>query len=290
MINIGFSTKEKIKVINNYCNIYSIKKVYYFFYSKFDMNLFNINHEKIEWNNIIRYVYFYRLIQEIEQDSLIVIDECLRSSNRYELTYNCLRHFLNQTDHCLIFQYIPIINNINDFFILFDFDTKSKYKIYNNYNDFKHASIKLNKIKLKINELSIETDNVLKQKYEKRKRELFNNLKLKDPHTIPRNLYLISGRQKLRYVDASSFYIGRNNRFKINNFNVFKDKNFLCNNYTIFEICHSKLNFIDFLYLTKQTHINMFVCDLKVDKWYYKQYQDWIKDLKNAYSIIQQNS
>ena len=61
--------------------------------------------EFIEWADIIEYRYYYRLLQEIGSKTLVVVNECLRTQARHDLTYNCMRLFLNQTDHRLIFQY-----------------------------------------------------------------------------------------------------------------------------------------------------------------------------------------
>ena len=72
-------------------------------------------------DEIIQYKFYYRLLQEIGKDTLLVVNECLRMQNRYDLTYNCLRLFLQQTPHALVFQYLPIIDTIADFMVLFDF-------------------------------------------------------------------------------------------------------------------------------------------------------------------------
>jgi hypothetical protein len=64
--------------------------------------------EFIEYNELIECRTFYRLLQEIDQRTLVVLNECLRNQNRYDLTFNCIRHFLRQTSHHLIFQYAII--------------------------------------------------------------------------------------------------------------------------------------------------------------------------------------
>ena len=51
---------------------------------------------------------------------LLIINECLRTRKRSDLTYNCLHHYLNQTPHRLIFEYFPFVSDPNDFMILLD--------------------------------------------------------------------------------------------------------------------------------------------------------------------------
>lgn len=288
MIYLGFNNKQEI--INNYIKKNNIQKVFILSPKKF---YFDYDKEFIEWNDIIRYKIFYRLLQEINKETLIIINECLRKQNRYDLTYNCMRHFLNQTNHQIIFQYLPIINNFDDFFILFDFDTRTKWKGQKNKELLKNIRIEKNIINIKLNKIEIQTDQKIKEHYKKEKEKLINNIGLKEPDTIPRNLYLLSGKSKISYTNQNNlffkndniFYIGRNNRFKIKNFQTFKEDKYK-EKYTVFEFCHNYIDFIDFLSLSKQINFNVLCCDLKIDNWYFERYNNWIKELNNVYSII----
>ena len=127
MICIGYNNHQKCKQIKHYISQNDIRKIYVFCPEKMQSNLL-INAEYISYKNIIEYEYFYRLLQEIDQYTLLIIDECLRTQNRNDLTYNCLRHFINQSGHILVFQYLPMIDSVEDFMILFDFDSKSQWK------------------------------------------------------------------------------------------------------------------------------------------------------------------
>ena len=175
---------------------------------------------------------------QIYEGLCIIINECLRKQNRYDLTYNCIRHFLNQTDHQIIFQYLPIIDKFEDFFILFDFDTKTKWKGKKDKELLKESIIIKNIIDIKLNKIKINIDLKIKELYNKEKEKLINNIGLKEPDTIPRNLYLLSGKNKLKYINQDNlfcynkdkWYIGRNNRFKIKNFQTFKKKNIIKKN------------------------------------------------------------
>lgn len=288
MIYLGNQNKQEI--INDYIKKNNIQKVFILSPKKF---YFDYDKAFIEWNDIIMYKTFYRLLQEIDRNTLIIINECLRKQNRYNLTYNCIRHFLNQTNHQIIFQYIPIIEKFEDFFIIFDFDTKTKWKGRKEKELLKEITINKNIIDIRLNKIEIKTDNNFKEKYNKEKNKLINNIGLKEPDTIPRNLYLLSGKSKLQYINQSgffintknTFYIGRNNRFKINNFQTFKEKEYK-EKYIIFELCHNFIDFIDFLSLSKQNVFDVLCADVKIDYWYFERYNNWIKELNNVYSIL----
>ena len=75
-------------------------------------------------------------------------------------------------------------------------------------------------IAIEIAGVAVETNAKLRMAYAQNKRKLIDRIGLKDPHTIPRNLYLMSGKAKLSHVMGERNYIGRNNRFKLQPANV----------------------------------------------------------------------
>ena len=133
--------------------------------------------------------------------------------------------------------------------------------------------------------LDITTDAETRERYAKEKRQLMDGIGLKDPHTIPRNLYLMSGKSKLAHVQAGSQYVGRNNRFGLDNMQTYRDGSFASAS-EVFEFCHNFIDFSDFLALSRQTEIPVLVADLKVDQWYLKRYQDWIRRIHAAHSVL----
>lgn len=294
MIYLGLSNKEKATAIERYCEEYNIQKIFVLAPAKFK-TAFDGNIEHVEWAEIIQYKFFYRLLQEIGRDTLVVIDECLRTQNRHDLTYNCVRHFLNQTTHKLIFQYLPIIQHAEDFMVLFDFETRSKWKREKISRGLLcEAEISVLEQPIMLKPIAIQTDEATKAYYTKEKERLIRSLGLKDPHTIPRNLYLLSGKAKRAWTEsqgaslcanATRHYVGRNNRFKIPTLRTYKELRYP-GRYTVFEFCHNILDFVDFLSLSKQTEIDILVSDLRVDAWYFNRYQEWTQNLQNAYSII----
>jgi len=289
MIYLGQNTEEKKKQIVNYCQANSIEKVFMISPQKFSFQVEIENIEYIEYDEVIKYKFFYRLLKEISKDCLIVINECMRTSNRNDLTYNCIRHYLNQTNHQLIFQYLPFVNDFEDFMILFDFDTKSQWKREKFSKELlSECNLNVKSHQIVLNAIDIVSSDEMKSKYESEKEALFKSIGLKDPHTIPRNLHLVSGKEKLKYLESGQSYIGRNNRFKLDNLETYKEENFKHQHYTLFEFCHNFIDFNDVITLTEQIEYPVLVTDLKVDIWYFERFKNWTKQLENGYASLQQ--
>lgn len=296
MIYLGLSSTQKLEVVEQYCLNNSIQRIVVLTPPKFSVNLnIPIPHEHVFWgesgigvkNELVQYKFYYRLIQEIDHSTLLVINECLRTQNRHDLTYNCIRQFLQQTHHQLIFQYLPFIDGIEDFMILFDFDTRSTWKRELFSSDLvANAQTFISPVIPQFKELKVETSAKVKAAYEKKKIELIDGIGQKDPHTIPRNLYLTTGRSKLPLVEPSQHYIGRNNRFKLPNLVTYRDPDGFPDRYTVFEFCHNHIEFNDFLALSRQVHIPVITTDLKVDQWYLQRYHEWVIRLEDAISQI----
>jgi hypothetical protein len=289
MILLGLDNQKKDERIREYCAEHGISKVFILSPSKFRFVSSFPETEHIEWAEIIQYKFFYRLLQEINKSTLVVVNECLRLQNRNDLTYNCIRHFLNQTAHQIVFQYLPLIEDIEDFMILFDFDTRSRWKREKLSAELlKESVICIAPVNLRLSPIPIETDQRLQTLYQKEKAELIAGIGLKDPHTIPRNLYLMSGKARLgRIEEEGRYYVGRNNRFKIENFQTYRELLYP-NHYTVFEFCHNFIDFTDFLSLCRQSELDVLVADLKVDQWYFERYASWCTRLQNGYAILQQ--
>lgn len=288
MIFLGQNDTGKNDIILKFCKENNIRKVFilspnqYYFECSFE------NHEFIEYADIIQYVFYYRLLQEIDSGVLVVVNECLQKKNRNDLTYNCIRNFLNQTDNHIVFNYLPIIESSNDFFILFDFDTRSQWKRETDFSLLNNSNINQKQIRVRFKAINIHTENQLKSKYARKKEALINNIGLKDPHTIPRNLYLLSGEAKVKVLDSNKLYLGRNNRFGLENIETYSDCTYK-SRYIIFEFCHNHINFCNFLAMSKQTDFDVLITDLKTDQWYFERYLAWANDLEATYAKIRQN-
>jgi len=290
VIFLGFTDPEKDAEIVRYCADHVIRKVVLFSPEKYRFPCSFPEHEHIEWSEIIKYVFYYRLLQEIDGATLLVINECLRTQNRHELTYNCLRLFLNQTPHKLIFQYLPIIDTWDDFAILFDLDTQSRWKREKIGADrLGESIIRITQVSLDLHAVPVDAGAKTKAAYAREKTKLLAEVRgdpAKDPHNIPRNLYLMSGKAKLGCIDPGAHYIGRNNRFKLSNLQTYKESSYPRAPYTVFEFCHNFLDFSDFLALSRQTQLDVLVADLKVDQWYFERYMAWSRRLRDAYMTL----
>jgi hypothetical protein len=287
MICIGYGFTQKQNLIQSYITKNAVCKIFAF-QPEDRMFDYGIEAQYITYRNLIEYEFFYKVLQEADKHTLIIVDECLRTQNRNDLTYNCLRHFINQAGHVIIFQYFPIIDDVENFMILFDFDTKSRWKREKfSVELLRESDIRVNRLDLVFEEQVITCSERVKSQYIKEKKKLFENIGLKDPHTIPRNLYLVSGKEKAACVNSAAKYIGRNNRFKIGNMFTYKQP-IPVGEYVVFEFPHNLIDFTDFLYFSKQTRIPVMTTDLKVDQWYLKRYYNWLNNLNRAYnSIIQ---
>lgn len=287
MIALGLDNGAKDAAVSRYCAEHGIAKVFVLSPEKMRIACSFPNHEHVEYSEIIMYKFFYRLLREIGKDTLVVVNECLRTQDRYDLTYNCIRNFLNQTTHQIVFQYLPIIDTADDFAILFDFDTRSRWKRTPFAElPFAESGISVRPAAPSFRAIHIETDARTRAAYANEKRKLIDGLGLRDPHTIPRNLHLMSGKAKLKHVNTDRQYVGRNNRFSLSNMRTYRDSEYPAES-TLFEFCHNSIDFADFLTLSRQTSVDTLVSDLKVDRWYFDRCQSWAGRVRNAYAAIQ---
>lgn len=288
MIRVGLNRKEKQKVIDDYCKDKNFKKIFVLFYKKFKPNYkANCEIEYIEWTDIIMYKFFYRLLEEIDNDTLIIVDELMRTQNRSELTYNCAHHYLNQTSHKIIFEYFPFIEDVSDAMILLDFQNKGKYKgksfdyefIYK--EDFKVKPIKIDfQVDLRpVNELQ-------KQLYEREKEKEFKNLGNSDPDILPRRLHLFVGKFKQQYLEKDKLYVARNKRFKQDNVITYKEvlTNRENRNRIIIDFPYRQIDFNDFLKVTGIEKVKFISTGLPVDNYYENKFKDWLSRLEEFYA------
>lgn len=286
MIALGFDDAQKDATVRRYCAEHGIRNAFILSPARFRFDCSFAPHEHIEWAEIIQYRFYYRLLQEIDGSTLVVVNECLRTQNRYDLTYNCIRHFLNQTRHQLVFQRLPLIDTFDDFMILFDFDTRSRWKREAWRPEFrKEVELTIQPRTPSLRRINVATDAKTRDAYAREKRKLIANIGLRDPHTIPRNLHLFAGRQKLARVESERRYVGRNNRFRMPNLETY-DAVKGAGERTVFEFCHRFIDFSDFLGATDATEVSALVSDLKVDEWYFDRFTKWTERIRDAYSAL----
>ncbi|MFA5169850.1 MAG: hypothetical protein WC420_03935 [Candidatus Paceibacterota bacterium] len=280
MIRIGYTQTEKENEIQAYIDSHKIKKTYIFYFKKFKptFNL-NIESEYIEYSDIEMYKFFYRLLEEIDDSSLVVIDECMRTQNRNELIYNCAHHYLNQTEHKIVFEYFPFIKSKEDFMILLDFQNKGKYRgkgfeweyLKQEDTEVKYKPILLTEIAIPVTE-----DNI--SKYEAQKEKLFDELGNKDPDTIPRNLHIWTGRFKKTVISSTGYYIARNSRFKLPNVVTYKEADMVPR--VIIDFPHRRLDFNDYLKASRSRNIKFLSTGLPVDNFYKNDFTEWVERVR----------
>ena len=287
MICVGHGAAQKLDVIDRYQREHGIAKTFVLYPKRFPIDAPGVaESDCIEWADIIRYRYFYRLLREIDQHTLIVIHECLRTQNRHELTFNCIRHFLQQTEHQIVFQRFPIIDTFDDFMILVDLDTRSRWKRERwNSGMLAELTISVSEKRVALRRVDVPTDAKMRDSYARKKRQLIDDIGLRDPHTIPRNLHLHAGKVKVAMVEPEKLYVGRNQRFKLPNLETYKDARGPANR-TVFEFPHRFIDWTDFLAATDTGSLDALVSDLKVDVWYFERFTRWGERLDDAYKQI----
>lgn len=268
MILIGLKKSKKQREIQSYIDTHNIKKTYIFYFKKFkyEYKLKNTDVEYIEYEDIEKYVYFYRLLEEIDGDCLIVCDEIMRTQKRNDLTYNCMHHYINQVDgNVLVFEYLPFIEDKENMMILFDFNTPQKYKGKSfDYNLLQVEDVRISPVKIKFNWINMQTTDKQKEKYNKKRDSLFDNLGNKDPDTIPRALQLLAGDYKKQGIEDDKQYIARNKRHKLDNVLSYNSK-ISKGNYIVIDTHYRRLDFIDFLKKSEMTKVDYIATDLSID-------------------------
>lgn len=285
MIRIGLTQKEKQKVLDKYLGENDIQKIYVFYFKNFPIKFKTDKEiEYIEYADIEMYKFFYRLLEEINDKSLIIMDECMRTQNRSELIYNCSHHYLNQTPHHIIFEFFPIIEDKEDFMILLDFENKGKYKGKSfDYVYLQTEDVQIKPFKIKFTQVNVDVSDKDIEKYNKKKESLFDNLGSKDPETVPRELQLFAGDCKKKAIEPDKLYVARNKRFKLPNvlsYTDIKSKG----NYIIIDTHYRRLNMNDFLKASQCNHIKYLCTSLSIDDVVCSEFIKWKARLDAIYA------
>jgi hypothetical protein len=285
MIRIGLNNRDKQREIDSYLEVNEIKKIYCFYFKRFPVKYkVDIEIEYVEYADIEMYKYFYRLLGEIDEKSLIIIDECMRTQNRSELIYNCAHHYLNQTPHRIIFEFFPLIENKDDFMILLDFENKGKFKGKSfDYIFLQTEDVKVKPFRVKMEPINVEVADKHMEQYERKKDQLFATLGEKDPETIPRNLQLFAGDLKKKAVVQDKIYVARNKRFKLDNVKTYDEIN-KQGDFIVIDTHWRRLNFNDFLKTTRMAKIKYLSTALPIDTIIITEFSKWKARLDAIYA------
>jgi hypothetical protein len=306
MIYLGYSPTEKQQIVADYCAANTISQTIVIAPDRFPLPIAGA--DQVRYADVIMYVTFYRLLQSIERDTLIVLHECLRTQNRYDLAYNCIRNYLNHTSHVLVFQTLPQIDEPEDFMVLFDWVTQSRWKRRHFDADLirTEAQVHVREWPVALTRIAVPTSEATRRKYDQERAKLFDGLGAKDPHTLPRNLYLLGGKDKAAYIAAvpdrqiSMFgagkligastipgrYVARNKRLGLDCVTTYDDVGPAGGPYTVVEFPHRFIAWCDFVSCTGQSAADVLVADLKVDQWYFERYQKWQERICDTYASL----
>lgn len=288
MIAIGYSQEQKQAAVTRYRAEHDVRRVVVIAPAQFPLEIAGA--EQLTWAEVIEYVHFYRMLQETDGHTLIVLNECLRTQERYDLTYNCIRHFLNQTRHQLIFQRLPQIDTREDFMILFDFETQSRWKRsrFDAAMVREQAQVELAPLPLGLTCIDVPTSEATRRQYACERERRFAELGAGDPHTLPRNLHLIGGRDKLAWIDAQPArrYVARNGRLKRESIVTYDAVTADEAPYTVLDCPHRFVDWCDFLARSGQSHADVLVADLKVDRWYFERLTGWKERVCGTYADL----
>ena len=289
MIHLGMTAAEKAAAIQGYCSEHGITEVVMLSPARFAFDCGVPGTETVEWAEVIMYRTFYPLLQRIGAGTLVVVNECLRTQDRYDLTYNCIRHFLNQAGHQLVFQWLPCIEGMQDFMVLFDFDTRSRWKRepFDPSLVMENAKVSVTRRTPRLTRTDVPTCAKAKAAYAAAKERLFRELGSRDPHTIPRNLHLLSGKSKLDAVGQGEPLVGRNNRFKLAGMSTYDTAVAGGGRRRAFEMPHRFIDFSDFLAASGQEAVDVLTTDLPVDGWYFDRFTAWAGRVSDGYAELQ---
>lgn len=300
MIRIGLDDAEKAEVVDRYMAEHEIKKVFVLSPERFAPAFAAkaVTHPDevdgragvyISWPDHIEYRYYYRVIDNAGPQTLIVVNECLRGQHRTMLNFNCIRTFLRHVRHQIIFQYLPVIDGVDDIMTLIDFDTNSQWwDLKFDRSMLAELDFQIRYRPIVIEPVRVPVDDKVRAAYAREKAKLLADVRAdpdKDPHQIPRNLLLVSGKAKLPYVDPGRRYVGRNNRFKLPNLETYRSVT-SCGERVVLELPHNAIDMVDLLAVSKQHRVEVLVADTKAEEWYLRRFQDWARRVNDAHVVL----
>lgn len=152
------------------------------------------------YTNTIMYSVWNPWRTDITQKSLVILNEAMRSSSRSNLNYNCIRHYLQATDHRLFFNYWPIKSIEEDFMILWGMAQPNPFA----KDAYKDTVLRGTPVFINPMEFSFEVVNVTLSEEDMQesvveKERLIASVK-KDPEIIPRGLLKWVENRSRKYV------------------------------------------------------------------------------------------
>lgn len=292
MICLGYRRAEKLywlkKIVDQNTEI---KNIVVFSPPKFAIGENSISKttglETVEYtyDDIIMYKVFYPLLERVDDSYLVVINECMCTRERNCLTYNCLNHYLNQTSHRLVFEYLPFVVDTSDTMILLDRELPHHFK-GRGYDAamLKEVNMRIAPHHYNLTRTLVQLPDGAGESYEKEKERLFDDLGNGDPDNIPRRLHVWCGKFKKTYVNnhPELEFVARNARFKSLNVTTFKQATD-GHDRILLDIPHRQIDFNMYLKISGVHDLNFVTTGLNVDEYYYRRTAEWIQRLEDFY-------
>ena len=271
-INIGLSAQEKESTIESYLSQHpEIKHTIIFYPDKWDH--LTIEAEYTPYSEIIMYRTYYPYLQKIDNSYLLVYDECMRDKNRKCLTYNCAHKYNNQTEHVLVFEGFPFIDDPQEFMILAEMiDNVRMHSRTFNVSVFDSIPTSCRQKDYAFTRIPVEAD---REAYEVKKQDLFDNLGKKDPDTIPNALEIFVGKWKRKSIDDTC--VARNARYKTATFAEHRK----CDRATLIDLPLRTRDFTDWLKLSGCREMTFLHTGLPVDNYFFDKYSKWFKEVRS---------
>lgn len=301
MIYLGLTRAERAEEIRRYMGEHGIRKVFVLSPARFSLPGWDREMTEpetecdgrpglfVDWPHVIFYRWYYRLLQVIDQDTLLVVNEGLRTQNRHDLSYNCVRQYLQQTRHVLVFSTLPMIDTMDDFMVLVDWVTRSRWK----REPFAPAMlaevvVRGRAIVPEFVPVFVPVTPKIHTAYAVTKERLLAEIRDdvdKDPHQLPRQLHLVAGPAKVSQVALGLPAIGRNNRFKLPGMETYRTVAEEGER-TVFEWPHNFLDYADALAVTRAPRARVLLADTKADRWYLDRFNAWAGRLADAAAAL----
>lgn len=184
MIYIGQNT-DREGLIAQYMKEHELNKIVIFSSNPIDAPA-DVESMFVPYKECIKYIYYYKYLAFCDKNTLFVWNDCLSTKTQNCLEYNCIRHCAEQTSHRLIFNTMPLIDDCEDFMILYTLQepnpfVKIKFDDVERFENVDFSGLKTPTISVSRHEATEEQE----ARYEKIKNDAIKSVK-RDPNIIPR--------------------------------------------------------------------------------------------------------
>lgn len=273
MIYLGLTNAEKLRVVREYVAAHRVRRVVEIGHEPALLRAWD---ESLTWPDVIMYRYFYRLLQELDDGTLLVINEVLRSSDRSCLHYNCIRNYLTRTQHQLVFSWLPVVEQEDDLMVLVDLDTRSRWR---------RSRLSGVGEKLRVDGVcrapTVKVETVAcgpktHAKYQKTRDALFSGIAGKDPHTLPRQLHMVGRKDRLRATGERQA-VGRSRAGGVASFDDAEPG-------VLVDLPHSHRTMVEWLRVTESADVTVLATELKADAWYVSRLMQWTEMQRDVFA------